>query len=209
MNKAVKFIVAAVLAVVIGIVAYFSIANYQQRRREKSQSEFFALIEDGRGESRPDDWNDEWFGEWKNEIDDTTQILRIHVDGFTVYGYTTEKGGDYAYWATLSMGTNSVPLNEKIRQWETSGMIINISASDPNAGSAWSALYYVGFFILMGVLLFFIYRTANGGGGKIANFGKTKARVTTNIKVRFSDVAGAEEEKEELAEVVEFLKNPK
>ena len=41
------------------------------------------------------------------------------------------------------------------------------------------------------------------------SFGRTKAKVTTNLKVRFSDVAGAEEEKEELAEVVEFLKNPK
>ena len=41
------------------------------------------------------------------------------------------------------------------------------------------------------------------------NFGKTKARMNTHVKVRFSDVAGAEEEKAELAEVVEFLKNPK
>lgn len=40
------------------------------------------------------------------------------------------------------------------------------------------------------------------------SFGKTKAKVTTNIKVRFSDVAGAEEEKAELQEIVEFLKNP-
>ena len=49
----------------------------------------------------------------------------------------------------------------------------------------------------------------SGGGGKVMNFGKTKARVSTNLKVRFSDVAGAEEEKEELKEVVEFLKSPK
>jgi len=41
------------------------------------------------------------------------------------------------------------------------------------------------------------------------NFGKTKARVTKEVKVRFADVAGAEEEKEELREVVDFLKFPK
>ena len=48
-----------------------------------------------------------------------------------------------------------------------------------------------------------------GGGGKMMSFAKTKARVTTNIKVRFTDVAGAEEEKVELAEIVEFLRQPK
>ena len=48
-----------------------------------------------------------------------------------------------------------------------------------------------------------------GGAGKVMSFAKTKARVSTNIKVRFTDVAGAEEEKVELAEIVEFLRQPK
>ena len=48
-----------------------------------------------------------------------------------------------------------------------------------------------------------------GGAGKVMSFAKTKARVSTNIKVRFADVAGAEEEKVELAEIVEFLRQPK
>ncbi len=48
-----------------------------------------------------------------------------------------------------------------------------------------------------------------GGAGKVMSFAKSKARVSTNIKVRFSDVAGAEEEKVELAEIVEFLRQPK
>ena len=66
--------------------------------------------------------------------------------------------------------------------------------------------------LLLGVGLFaflLLTRQVNGGGKSAMDFGKTKARVNQNIKVRFSDVAGAEEEKEELQEVVEFLKSPR
>ena len=60
-------------------------------------------------------------------------------------------------------------------------------------------------------LWFFIYRGASSGGGKMMSFGKSRAKLATkdNMKVTFNDVAGIEEAKEELKEVIEFLKNPK
>ncbi len=60
-------------------------------------------------------------------------------------------------------------------------------------------------------LWFFIYRGAAGGGGKIMSFGKSRAKLATKdkMKVTFDDVAGIEEAKEELKEVIEFLKNPR
>ena len=59
-------------------------------------------------------------------------------------------------------------------------------------------------------LWFFIYRGASSGGGKVLSFGKSKAKLATKDKrkVTFADVAGIEEAKEELREVIEFLKSP-
>lgn len=86
-----------------------------------------------------------------------------------------------------------------------------IDLNDPNSGTSWSTIISILSFVLiagLAVLMFFSLRGGKGGNSAL-NFGKTKARVASNIKVKFTDVAGAEEEKEELREIVEFLKSPK
>ncbi len=64
--------------------------------------------------------------------------------------------------------------------------------------------------VLFGLLWYFMMRQQTGGGKGVMNFGRSRAKITdpNSNKVTFQDVAGADEEKEELAEIVQFLKNP-
>jgi cell division protease FtsH len=90
---------------------------------------------------------------------------------------------------------------------------INVNYQEPPTPPWWitilPTLGLVVIFILFWV--FFLQQSQGGGGSRVMSFGKSRAKMATEDKkkVTFDDVAGADEEKEELKEIVEFLKSPK
>ena len=80
---------------------------------------------------------------------------------------------------------------------------------NPPVRSSWfETLMPILYIALACVAVFLIFRMFAKSNNSAMQFGKNKARVTSDVKVRFSDIAGADEEKEELQEIVEFLKHP-
>ncbi|HJF31480.1 MAG TPA: ATP-dependent zinc metalloprotease FtsH [Sporosarcina psychrophila] len=107
---------------------------------------------------------------------------------------------------------NDVAIQDDIRSLATQSQT-DVKILPTPVASAWVS-FFTGLlpFIIIFILFFFLLNQAQGGGGgggRVMNFGKSKAKLHTDDrkKVRFTDVAGADEEKAELVEVVDFLKD--
>lgn len=97
------------------------------------------------------------------------------------------------------------------RNDQNADLIVDVSKPD-NSGEIWTnVLFTLAPVILLGLLLFWMMRSAQGQGNQALSFGRSKARLYGNEKekVTFDDIAGSNEAKEDLQEVVDFLKHPK
>ena len=131
------------------------------------------------------------------------EIERIVVDDYNLLCYNG--AGRLIYRATYGRTEYDAQI---LSTWADK-YGIKYTYTDPNSGSWVSYMVPMVGIVLVCVVFWLLIRQTQGGSSKAMSFAKTKARVNSNIKVRFSDVAGAEEEKAELAEVVEFLKSPR
>jgi len=141
------------------------------------------------------------YSEFLTDVKDGS-IAEVRIEGNTIEGVTTE-GSRFTTYSPGDDGLVGDLVNNDVK----------IIAKPPEKPSLLMTILINWFplFILIGLWIFFMRQMQGGGGGRGAlSFGKSRARMLTEdqVKVTFNDVAGAEEAKEEVVELVEFLRDP-
>ncbi|MBO4638098.1 MAG: ATP-dependent zinc metalloprotease FtsH [Clostridiales bacterium] len=142
--------------------------------------------------------------------DDSYSVSEVEVKGTTVTIVYTEGGGKEQY-VTRSIPYEYVDdLMDKLEVYKSRGLIEKYDYTEP---FDWAALIniisIVGLVVLI-VIVFFNFNKQSKEGNSVFSFGSNRAKLTSadDVNVKFKDVAGSIEEKEELSEIVDFLKDP-
>ena len=158
-----------------------------------------AVIKGGWGSIPTQDKRDLTYDEFV-ELMESKDIVSAKISNYTVKGKLKD-GTSYT----------AVVLNPVATADRLAELGIKVTTENPNQGSFWLSLLSWAPMLLL-ILVFFVFmQQAQGGGSRVMNFGKSRAKLHQEIrqKVTFNDVAGIDEAKEELEEIVEFLRFPR
>ena len=139
------------------------------------------------------------FSEFMNHVENK-KVSEVTIEGASISGTYVDGKRFYTY---APFDPNMVEMLRK------NDVKVTAQPEDTTSNTLWGVLIsWFPMILLIGVWIFFM-RQANSGNNKAMSFGKSRARLIENTKkVTFKDVAGADEAKQELEEVIEFLKDP-
>ena len=186
-----RFDIVFILVVIILIIAiFFLIRGFTTKNPENLDYQtFVTALKNGK-------------------VTDTINATPVGGDNYLMYGLSGTYINAQGNKVSFSINVTSTLLEELIK--DNAGYKFYIV---PASNNYWLSIL-ISFlpYIIMGVIFFFLFRgimKSQGGAGGAFDFAKSTAKLSRGKSVTFKDVAGCDEEKEEMVEIVDFLKNPR